>query len=137
MAETLAGSCLCGAVRIALAGAPIRVGICHCLDCRKKTGSVFAVWAIYRTDRLEVAGETATHESNGYTRHVCAACTTPLYETQAGADEVEVFGGVLDEPNRLTPAYELWTVRREGWLPPLPLERHPDRDRERSAGSDS
>jgi hypothetical protein len=49
---------------------------------------------------------------------------------QAGSDEAEVFLGVLDEPNRLTPTYELWTVRREAWLPPLPLARHYTRDRE-------
>ena len=28
------------------------------------------------------------------------------------------------------PTYELWTVRRESWLPPFPLARHYQRDRE-------
>jgi hypothetical protein len=27
------------------------------------------------------------------------------------------------------PTYELWTIRRESWLPPLPLARHHERDR--------
>ena len=30
------GGCPCGAVRIEAAGAPYRVGLCHCLDCRKR-----------------------------------------------------------------------------------------------------
>jgi len=36
------GGCLCGAVRIEIAAAPYRVGICHCLDCRKRQGAIGA-----------------------------------------------------------------------------------------------
>jgi hypothetical protein len=131
MSDALEGSCLCGSVRVELSGEPNRVGICHCLDCRKKTGAIFASWAIYPVDRLGVTGETARHQlKDDYTRHVCPACSSPIYETQAGSDEVEVCVGVLDEPSRLTPTYELWTVRREAWLPPLPLVHHYARNRE-------
>jgi hypothetical protein len=28
------------------------------------------------------------------------------------------------------PTYELWTIRREAWLPPFPLNRRYQRDRE-------
>ena len=122
-----AGSCLCGAVRVVLSGEPDRVGICHCLDCRKKTGGIFATWAICPAEAVEVTGSTVGHEQrSGYTRHVCASCSTPLYETRAGSDEVELLVGVLDEPGALIPTYELWTERREGWLPPLPFEEHHD-----------
>jgi hypothetical protein len=131
MSDTLEGSCLCRAVRVELSGEPYRVGICHCLDCRKKSGGIFTSWAIYPVDRVNVTGKTASHElRNGYLRHVCRACGSPIYETQAGSDEAEVFLGVLDEPNRLTPTYELWTVRREAWLPPLPLAHQYTRNRE-------
>lgn len=134
---TLHGSCLCGAVRLELAGEPDRVGLCHCLDCRKKSGSVFATWAVYPADAVKVAGETAVHEArNDYARHACAACASPLYERQPGSDEVELFAGVLDEPNQLTPTYELWTVRREAWLPPLPHTRQYERNRD-ADGSDT
>ena len=40
------GGCLCGAVRIAIAAAPYRVGICHCLDCRKRQGALFNTFAV-------------------------------------------------------------------------------------------
>jgi hypothetical protein len=137
MNGVLAGSCLCGAVRIELSGEPYRVGICHCLDCRKKTGAIFATWAIYPADRVEVTGETASHElRNDYVRHVCRACASPLYEAEAGSDEAEVFVGVLDEPSRLPPTYETWTVRREDWLPPLPLARRYTRNREGTGRSE-
>ena len=131
MSDALEGSCLCGAVRIELSGKPYRVGICHCLDCRKKSGGIFTSWAIYPVNQVKVTGKTASHKlRDGYARHFCPACGSPVYETQAGSDEAEVFLGVLDKPNRLTPTYELWTVRREAWLPPLPLARHYTGDRE-------
>jgi hypothetical protein len=127
------GSCLCGAVRVDLSGEPYRVGICQCLDCSKKSGSVFSAWAIYPADAVSVSGETAAHElRGGYARHVCPTCTSPIYEAFEGSDEVEVLVGVLDEPSLLAPTYETWTVRREAWLPDLPLARHYERNREGS-----
>ena len=39
--ENVNGGCLCGAVRLTVTGAPYRVGVCHCLDCRKHHGAVF------------------------------------------------------------------------------------------------
>jgi hypothetical protein len=38
--------------------------------------------------------------------------------------------GSLDAPDQLTPTYELWTIRREAWLPPFPVARLYARDRE-------
>jgi len=46
------------------------------------------------------------------------------------ADEIEVNLGSLDAPDQLTPTYESWIVRRESWLPPFPLNRRYDRDRD-------
>jgi hypothetical protein len=38
--------------------------------------------------------------------------------------------GSLDAPDQLTPTYESWIVRRESWLPPFPLARRYERDRD-------
>ncbi len=46
------------------------------------------------------------------------------------ADEVEVHLGTLDEPDQLQPSYELWTIRRESWLPPFPGFKRYERDRD-------
>ena len=45
-------------------------------------------------------------------------------------DEVEVHLGALDAPDQLTPTYELWTMRREAWLPALPLAKQYKYDRQ-------
>jgi hypothetical protein len=38
--------------------------------------------------------------------------------------------GSLDAPDQLKPTYESWIVLRESWLPPFPLARHYERDRD-------
>jgi len=52
------------------------------------------------------------------------------------ADEIEVYLGALDAPDQLMPTYECWTLRREAWLPPFPLARRYERDREASGRSE-
>ena len=53
-----------------------------------------------------------------------------LVHFSRSADEIEVNLGSLDGPDQLRPTYELWIVRRESWLPPFPLARRYDRDRD-------
>lgn len=128
--EALTGSCLCGAVRIAITGAPYRVGICHCLDCRKHSGAVFSAAAMYPVDAVAITGATADY--NG--RHFCPTCGASLFARSG--DEIELQLGCLDAPNQLAPTYENWVIRREHWLPAFELARHYERDREGSGRSE-
>lgn len=121
---TYTGGCLCSDIRITASGEPHRVGLCHCLDCRKHHGALFHASAIFPQEAVAVTGETRSY--NG--RHFCPRCGSSVY-CRTG-DEVEVNLGALDSPNQLTPTYELWTIRREAWLPPFPLERRYERDRD-------
>ena len=123
MTQTTAG-CLCGDVRIAATGEPYRVGLCHCLDCRKHTGSLFHASAIFPEEAVTIVGETRAFGG----RHFCPRCGSSVFGRSG--DEIEVSLGAFDAPDRFTPAYELWTVRREAWLPPFPLAHHYRQDRE-------
>lgn len=117
--EQFTGGCLCGAVRVVASGRPDRVGLCHCLDCRKHHGSLFHASAVFPQHAVAVSGETRDYAG----RFFCPRCGSSVLSRTA--DEVEVHLGALDAPNQLTPTYELWTVRRESWLPPFPfMQRH-------------
>jgi len=122
--DRVTGGCLCGAVRLSASGPPCRVGLCHCLDCRKHHGALFYAAAVFPQEAVTVAGET--HDYRG--RFFCPRCGSSVFARSA--DEIEVHLGCLDEPDRLVPTYESWTVRREAWLPPFPIARRYDRDRE-------
>ncbi|MBC7280378.1 GFA family protein [Hoeflea sp.] len=122
--DTITGGCRCGRLRVAAAGAPCRVGICHCLDCRKHHGALFHASAIFPEAAITVTG--AACDLDG--RFFCPACGSPVFGRSG--DEVEVNLGALDATDRFTPTYELWTIRRESWLPPFPGMRQYARNRD-------
>ena len=122
--ERFTGGCLCGKVRITATGRPYRVGICHCLDCRKHHGALFSAFAIFPEEAVTIEGETRDLAG----RHFCLRCGSSVFSRSA--DEVEVYLGSLDAPDQLMPTYELWTIRRESWLPPFPVKHRYARDRE-------
>ncbi|WP_434045087.1 MULTISPECIES: GFA family protein [Sorangium] len=110
------GGCSCGAVRFRLRGEPIRVGLCHCTDCRKVTGSVFLAFAIWPWASFEFTGETRCWEGRSF----CPTCGSRLFSLREEEGEAEIKLGCLDEaPADLSPTYELWIKRRERWLPAL------------------
>lgn len=121
--DPVSGGCLCGKVRFEAKGHPYRVGLCHCLDCRKHHGALFHASAIYPEGAVVVEGETRDFAG----RHFCPHCGSSVFARSG--DEIELSLGALDAPDQLAPTYELWTVRREGWLPPFPLKHHYERDR--------
>ncbi len=121
--DRFTGGCLCGDVRIVASGRPYRVGLCHCLDCRKHHGALFAASAIFPEEAVVIEGETRDYAG----RHFCGRCGSSVFGRSE--DEIEVNLGCLDAPDQLVPTYELWTVRRESWLPDFPVAREYERDR--------
>lgn len=105
------GGCLCGDVRFVASGPPIRVGICHCLDCRKHHGALFYAAAVFSEDQVQIDGTPNSYDG----RFFCSRCGSSVVATTA--DEIEVHLGSLDEPDQLVPTYESWTICREAWLP--------------------
>ncbi|WP_290359625.1 GFA family protein [Roseateles violae] len=123
--EQFSGGCLCGRVRVIATGRPDRVGICHCLDCRKHHGALFHASAIFAPQAVSISGETRDYAG----RHFCPHCGSSVFSRSG--DEIELHLGTLDAPDRLQPSYELWTLRRESWLPAFPtVTRRYERDRE-------
>jgi len=115
---------MCGDVRIVASGRPYRVGLCHCLDCRKHHGALFHASAIFPLDAVTVEGETRDYAGRSF----CPRCGSSVFARSG--DEIEVSLGAFDAPDQFVPTYELWTVRREGWLPRFPLSHRYEGDRE-------
>jgi len=122
--DQFTGGCLCGDVRIEATGQPYRVGLCHCLDCRKHHGALFYAAAIFPQEAVSIHGETRAYAG----RHFCPRCGSSVFARFG--DEIEVTLGSLDASDQLMPTYECWTVRRESCLPPFPLSRHYEYDRD-------
>jgi hypothetical protein len=124
------GGCLCGSVRLVASGHPYRVGLCHCLDCRKHHGALFEAAAIFPDDAVTIEGEAQQYLD----RYFCPRCGSPVFGRSG--DEIEVYLGTLDAPDQLVPTYESWTVRRESWLPPFPLKHRFEHNRDSTGRSE-
>ena len=117
--DRFTGGCLCGNVRIVASGLPYRVGLCHCLDCRKHHGALFHASAVFPHNSVTIDGETRDYAG----RFFCPRCGSSIFARTA--DEIEVNLGSLDAPDQLKPTYESWIVRRESWSPDSrPLSRY-------------
>lgn len=129
--DQVKGGCLCGDVRLVATGRPYRVGICHCLECRKHSGALFHASAIFPETAVTIEGEP--HDYNG--RYFCPRCGSSVFGRSG--DEIEVNLGTLDHIDQFQPTYELWTIRREAWLPAFPLKRSYERDRDDTSRSEN
>lgn len=128
--DRFTGGCLCGKLRFEATGRPYRVGLCHCLDCRKHHGALFHASAIFPEAAVTISGDAGDYAG----RCFCPTCGSPVFAH--AEDEVLINLGALDAPDQLAPTYELWTVRREAWLPPFPLARHYEHDRPSASRSE-
>jgi hypothetical protein len=129
--EEHTGGCMCGALRYCASGAPLRVGLCHCETCRRNTGTPFLAFAVFPRDRVTIlSGETGFFQSSPKgKRHFCRACGAPVFSEWSDTNSFDLYLGSLDQPERLRPSYELWTVRRPPWLPEMPELDRFERDR--------
>jgi hypothetical protein len=101
-------------------GSPLRVGLCHCGQCRRQTGSALPSFVTWPLDRLEVTkGQPSGFRvSNVATRQFCGTCGSPLFWRPDQGGEITVLLGSLDDAEAMPkPSYQLWTERRMHWVP--------------------
>lgn len=114
-------TCSCGQLRIEVRGEPRGVGVCHCLACQQRTGSVFAALAAFGAP-YEVSG-TATEyvrvgdEGAEFTFRFCPVCGTNLFQTEKGREQssVSVAVGAFGDPGFPEPRDSVYECVR---LPP-------------------
>jgi len=120
---TRAASCRCGQLKATAAGEPVRVSVCHCLDCKKRSGSAFAVQARWRAEQVTIAGESKSwsklaDSGNRITFHFCPECGSDVhYEIEGKFDGlIAIPLGAFDDPFFLDPAFSVWESRKHDWL---------------------
>ncbi len=129
--STRRAACSCGQLRLDVAGDPIRISICHCLACQRRTGSAFAVQARFPADRVHVAGRFSDYvrlsDEGGEERvfHFCPECgATVFYSTADASDVIAVPVGAFADPTFPPPTVSVYESRRHPWVGlPAAIER--------------
>ena len=117
--HTAEGGCRCGSIRLRATGKPSTVVYCHCVDCRRSSGSPVSLFAGYRTGQVEMerGALKAYASSPGVVRSFCAGCGTQIsYEDEWLEGEVYVHVGVFDDPERFEPEVHDWVSQKPAWL---------------------
>lgn len=118
---TRRAACSCGDLSIAVAGEPLGIGICHCLDCQRRTGSVFAALATFAAP-WTVEGAASEYRRTGdagatFTFRFCPRCGTNLFHTEDGvAGTVSVAVGGFADPRFAPPDISVYHSRRHHWV---------------------
>jgi hypothetical protein len=116
-------SCHCGQLVLRCAGDPSKVSMCHCLDCQRRTGSLFSVAAFF--PRESVGRTTGTARSftrpsaSGFavTFHFCPECGSSLWwEPERMPHLVGVAAGAFADPGFPMPEQAVWCDDRHGWF---------------------
>ena len=107
MAQELIGNCLCGAVKITVAGAhDPRVGACHCRMCQRWSGGLFLCFEA-EPQAVTITGDVTRYASSEFAERVfCPRCGSNLWMRNTGSDAATfdlmpgLFDAALDWPLR-------------------------------------
>ena len=115
-------SCFCGQLSIEVQGEPRGVGVCHCLACQRRTGSVFAALAGFAAP-YTVSGTATEFVRTGdhgakFRFRFCPVCGSNLFHTEEGyeSDWVAVAVGTFADPGFPPPQDSVYDCRRHPWV---------------------
>ena len=120
--ETREAACSCGQLRLTAEGDPVRISMCHCLACQRRTGSAFGMQARFPEDRVRIVGHYADYVRTSdageeRTFHFCPGCgATVFYKTADAPDVIAVPIGAFADPSFPTPTVSVYESRRHPWV---------------------
>jgi len=115
-------SCSCGQLVVRTRGEPVRVSICHCLACQRRTGSVFGAQARFPADAVSVEGQSKEYvrigdEGSSCRFHFCPECgATVFYRLDAIPGVVAVPVGAFADPDFPQPRVAVYSTRQHHWV---------------------
>ena len=116
------GGCHCGKLRYEAEVDPGKVGLCHCTDCQRLTGSAFSLFVPVPREAFHLIGEPKTYvktaeSGNRRAQAFCADCGSRIYAS--APSEPTVFNlrvGTMDERNLLAPKLQVWCRSALPWI---------------------
>lgn len=115
-------SCRCGALQAVCTGEPVRVSVCHCLECQRRSGSAFAAQARWPEERVAVSGPSRTWsriaDSGGRCDYrFCPECgSTVAYSNEGWPGVLAIPLGAFADPDFPAPAFSVYEHRKHHWV---------------------
>ena len=117
-------TCACGQASITVSAPPTMHGVCHCTNCKRRTGSAFGISAYFdRAAVIEQTGKTSVYafhlaaQSHNQERHFCPKCGTTLFWFVSSVPEkIGIAGGCFADGGLSEPSYSVTDQKREPWV---------------------
>ncbi|MBV8635464.1 MAG: GFA family protein [Burkholderiaceae bacterium] len=115
-------SCSCGQLTATTSAEPIRISVCHCLNCQHRTGGVFASQARFPASSVSIAGKSSTYtivgdEGGKGIFHFCPTCGATVYYINEGReDSVAIPVGAFADPGFPAPTVSVYEERMHSWV---------------------
>ena len=119
----MAGGCLCGQVRYSANTDPVWVGVCHCKNCQRQTGTAFSVLVGIPNTAMSIQGQLKTFHDTGDSglrleRNFCPECGSPIFTDVAAMPGIAfIKAGTLDDTSWLDPKMHIYCDSKEQWTP--------------------
>jgi hypothetical protein len=119
---TRVATCRCGQLKASCEGEPVRVSVCHCLECQKRSGSAFAAQARWADEDITVTGEAKVWErvaDSGHrvTYRFCPDCgSTVTYQIEGWPGVTAVPLGAFADPDFPAPKFSVYEDRKHAWV---------------------
>lgn len=121
MSHKISGGCLCGAVKFVVDDRFDKFYLCHCIQCRKVSGSSHASNLFTTIDHIKwLSGVDKTvrfdHKEGEFTKVFCSECGSGLPYKSLTSDSLIVPAGSLDEEPSLAPQAQIFCGEKAGWF---------------------
>lgn len=119
---TRLASCSCGRLTATVHGEPLRVSVCHCLACQRRTGSVFGAQARFARAAVELSGAGTEYvrvgDAGGQARFTfCPSCGATLhYVVDGQEDTIAIPVGAFADPAFPAPTRSVYEERKHPWV---------------------
>ena len=120
MSRVLTGSCLCGAVKIAIPDYFDFMGYCHCTECKKISGSDYAIVGGIAADKMTITqGNDAIHyyhKSDETDAASCRHCGASLFNYKLKQNRFNIRLGMLDDVPTQRPMFHIFIGSKSPWV---------------------
>lgn len=100
----------------------MRISVCHCLACQKRSGAPFAAQVRFPEDQVRIIGLSrewirTADSGNPAEFHFCPECgSTVWYRSRPHADAIAVAIGAFADPTFPAPRFSVYEARKHAWV---------------------
>jgi len=114
--------CSCGQLRAEVQGEPVRVSMCHCRACQRRTGSTYGAQARFAREHVSITGRSTefvrvADSGNRARFHFCPQCgATVHYSLEQFPDVIAIPVGAFADPTFPPPRFSVYAECMHAWV---------------------